>query len=42
MTGLMTFEISAVGDSPEELDRDEFANALEALGEDVVVDFPQM
>ena len=40
MTGLMTFEISAVGDSPEELNRDEFADALEALGEDVVVDFP--
>ena len=41
MTGLMTFEISAIGDSPEELDRDEFSAALEALGEDVVVDFPE-
>ena len=40
MTGLMTFEISAIGDSSEELDRDEFAAALESLGEDVVVDFP--
>lgn len=39
MTGLMTFEISAVGDSPVELDRHEFADALEALGDDVVVDF---
>jgi glycine cleavage system regulatory protein len=39
MTGVMMFEISATGDSPEELDRDEFADALEALGDDVVVDF---
>ncbi|NQV28499.1 MAG: hypothetical protein HQ518_29450 [Rhodopirellula sp.] len=39
MTGLMMFEISAVGDSPEPLDQDEFADALEALGDDVVVDF---
>lgn len=41
MTGLMMFEISVTGDSPEEIDRDEFSEALEALGDDVVVDFPQ-
>jgi glycine cleavage system regulatory protein len=39
MTGLMMFEISAVGDSPYVLDQDEFASAFEALGDDVVVDF---
>lgn len=39
MTGLMMFEISAVGDSPDPLDQDEFARAFEALGDDVIVDF---
>jgi glycine cleavage system regulatory protein len=39
MTGLLMFEIEAVGDSPERLDEDEFAQAFEALGDDVVVDF---
>ena len=40
MTGLMMFEIEAVGDSPEPLDQEEFTHAVEALGDDVVVDFP--
>jgi glycine cleavage system regulatory protein len=39
MTGLLMFEIEATGDSPEPLDRSEFTAALEALGDDVVVDF---
>jgi glycine cleavage system regulatory protein len=39
MTGVMMFEISATGDSPEPLDREEFTHAFEALGDDVVVDF---
>ena len=39
MTGLLMFEIEAVGDSPEPLDQAEFAHAFEALGDDVVVDF---
>jgi len=39
MTGLMMFEINAVGDTPVALGRAEFRDALEALGNDVVVDF---
>lgn len=39
MTGLKMFEITAVGDSPAPVDHEEFSAALEALGEDVVVDF---
>ena len=39
MTGLLMFEISATGDSPEPLDQSEFTTAFEALGDDVVVDF---
>jgi len=40
MTGVLMFEISATGDSPEPLDQGEFTTAFEALGDDVVVDFP--
>lgn len=39
MTGLLMFEISATGDSPQPLDQEEFTHAFEALGDDVVVDF---
>lgn len=39
MTGLMMFEIEAVGELLTALDRKKFANAIEALGNDVSVDF---
>ena len=39
MSGLMVFEIEAVGDVPESCDRAELAMALEALGHDILVEF---